>query len=54
MEYNVVDTEDVQVINLSTVDKMLPDLNIRAIDETLECQNIATKIWYFDKGEEIK
>ncbi|TYL37346.1 cupin domain-containing protein [Natronococcus pandeyae] len=54
MEYNVVDTEDVPVTDLSTVDEMPPDLDIRAIDETLECQNIATKIWYFDEGEEIK
>ena len=53
MEYNVADTEDVPITDLSETDEMPPDLDIRAVDEALESQNVAVKIWYFDEGEEI-
>lgn len=53
MEYSVADTEDVPRTDLSEVEELPPDLDIRAVDETLECQNVAAKIWYFDEGEEI-
>ena len=53
MVYTVVDTEDVPITDLSENDEMPPDLDIRAVDEALESQNVAAKIWYFDEGEEI-
>lgn len=53
MEYNVVDTEDVSRTDLSEVEELPPDLDIRAVDEALDSQNVAMKIWYFDEGEEI-
>ena len=53
MEYSVAATEDVPVIDLSENDEMPPDLDIRAVDEALDCQNVAVKIWHFEEGEEI-
>ena len=53
MEYNVVDTEDVPITDLSEIEELPPDLDIRDVDEALECRNVAAKIWYFDEGEEI-
>ena len=53
MEYNVADTEDVPRTDLSEVEELPPDLDMRAVGETLDCQNVAAKIWYFDEGEEI-
>lgn len=53
MGYEVVDTEDVSLVDLSENDELPPDLDMRPVDEALECRNVAAKIWYFDKGEEI-
>lgn len=53
MDYGGIQTEDVPVTDLSHVEEIPPDLDIRDVDEELECQNIAVKIWYFDEGEEI-
>lgn len=53
MEYTVTATEDVPIVDLSESEEMPPDLDMRAVDEALKCQNVAVKIWHFEEGEEI-
>lgn len=54
MEYNVTHTDDVPVTDLSEIDEVPPDLDIRALDEVLNTENISLKLWYFEEGEEIR
>lgn len=54
MEYEVVETEDVPVTDLSEIEGIPPDLNIRDIDAFMGLENLKTKIWYFEPGEEIQ
>ena len=51
--YEVVDTDDVPLQDLSESTEMPPDLNIRAIDAALGTEQIGVKLWYFEPGEEI-
>ncbi|MDZ7746033.1 MAG: cupin domain-containing protein [Halobacteriales archaeon] len=51
--YEVVDTDDVPLQDLSESNEMPPDLNIRAIDAALGTEQIGVKLWYFEPGEEI-
>lgn len=54
MEYNATDTEDVPLTDLSQIEEVPPDLDIRALDEALGTENLSVKIWYFEAGEEIQ
>jgi quercetin dioxygenase-like cupin family protein len=54
MEYEVVQTEDVPVTDLSEIDGVPPDLDIRDIDAALGAQEVLLKLWYFEPGEEIQ
>ncbi|WP_121742004.1 cupin domain-containing protein [Natronorubrum halophilum] len=54
MEYEVVHTDDVPKTDLSKIDEVPPDLQIRAIDEVLPTEHVQLKLWYFDPGEEIR
>ena len=54
MEYNVADTEDVPITDLSQIEEIPPDLDIRALDEALGIENASLKLWYFEEGEEIQ
>jgi len=51
--YEVVDTDDVPLQDLSESTEIPPDLNIRAIDAALGTEQIGVKLWYFEPGEEI-
>jgi quercetin dioxygenase-like cupin family protein len=53
MEYEVVDTEEIPVTDLSQIEEIPPDLDIRAVDEMLGAENVSIKLWYFEEGEEI-
>jgi quercetin dioxygenase-like cupin family protein len=53
MEYEVTTTEDVPVTDLSGVEELPPDHDIRPIGRVLDCQTIAATVWYFGEGEEI-
>lgn len=53
MEYNVADTDDVPITDLSEIEEIPPDLDIRALDDALGLQNVSLKLWYFEEGEEI-
>lgn len=52
-EYEVAHTEDVPVTDLSEIEEIPPDLDIRAIDEALDTRNVRVKIWYFEEDEQI-
>ncbi|WP_293030248.1 cupin domain-containing protein [Natronococcus sp.] len=54
MEYEVVHTDDVPLTDLSEIDEVPPDLQIRAIDDFLPTEHIQLKLWYFEPGEEIQ
>jgi quercetin dioxygenase-like cupin family protein len=52
--YEVVDTEDVPVTDLSEIDGVPPDLDVRAVDSALDTERLLVKLWYFEPGEEIQ
>ncbi|WP_254538032.1 cupin domain-containing protein [Halomarina litorea] len=54
MGYEVVHTDDVALTDLSQVEEIPPDLDIRAVDEALGTEQMKVKVWYFDPGEEIQ
>ncbi|ELY89522.1 cupin [Natrialba hulunbeirensis JCM 10989] len=54
MEYDVVHTDDVPLTDLSEIDEVPPDLQIRAIDDFLPSDHLQLKLWYFEPGEEIQ
>jgi uncharacterized cupin superfamily protein len=54
MEYEVVDTEDVPVTDLSEVEEIPPDLDIRPVGQQLGLENMRAALWYFEPGEEIQ
>jgi uncharacterized cupin superfamily protein len=54
MEYEVVDTEDVPVTDLSEVEEIPPDLDIRPLGQHLGLENMRAALWYFEPGEEIQ
>jgi quercetin dioxygenase-like cupin family protein len=53
MEYNVVETDDVEVTDLSEVEEIPPDLDMQSIDSALGLEEMLCKVWHFEEGEEI-
>ena len=54
MEYAYTHTEDIPVTDLSEIEDVPPDHDIRAIGRALGCQNLSANVWYFQEGEEIQ
>lgn len=54
MEYEVVDLEDVPVTNLSEIDEVPPDLDIKPVGKQLGSSEMRVTVWYFEPGEEIQ
>jgi len=54
MGYEVVDTDDVPITDLSEIEEVPPDLDIRDVGEALGAEQMRAKLWYFDPGEEIQ
>jgi quercetin dioxygenase-like cupin family protein len=54
MEYNVTNTDEVPITDLSQIEEIPPDLDIRALDEALGAENVSLKLWYFEEDEEIQ
>ncbi|AGB36255.1 cupin domain-containing protein [Natronococcus occultus] len=54
MEYEVVHTDDVPLTDLSEIDEVPSDLQMRAIDDFLPSEHVQLKLWYFEPGEEIE
>ncbi|MWG33590.1 cupin domain-containing protein [Halomarina oriensis] len=54
MDYSIVQTDEVDVVDLSTVEEIPPDHDMRPIDEALGAEEMKVKLWYIDPGEEIQ
>lgn len=54
MEYEVVDVEDVPVTDLSEIDEVPPDLDIKPVGKQLGSSEMRVTVWYFEPGEEIQ
>lgn len=54
VDYNVVDIDDVPETDLSDIDAVPPDLNIRSVGDSLGLSNMRCTVWYFEPGEEIQ
>jgi len=54
MGYEVVHIDDVPLTDLSDVEEIPPDLDIRGIGDALDLENMRAAVWYFDPGEEIQ
>ncbi|WP_435194558.1 cupin domain-containing protein [Natronomonas sp. EA1] len=54
MHYKVIHENDVPVTDLSEIEEVPPDLNIRAVDSALGAEELRCKLWYFEPGEEIQ
>ena len=53
-DYEVVHTEDVPVTDLSEIDEVPPDLDIRPVGDALDSGAMRVTVWYFEPGEEIQ
>jgi quercetin dioxygenase-like cupin family protein len=53
MEYEVLDTEDVDITDLSEVEEIPPDLDIRPVGDLLGLEEMNLAVWYFEPGEGI-
>ena len=54
MEYEVVDLEDAPVTDLSEIEALPPDLDIRPVGDLLGLEQMRATVWYFEPGEEIQ
>jgi uncharacterized cupin superfamily protein len=54
MDHEVVHTDDVPVTDLSEIDEIPPDLDIRSLGDALGTDEMNVNLWYFDPGEEIQ
>ncbi|MDY6779697.1 MAG: cupin domain-containing protein [Halobacteria archaeon] len=53
MEYDVAETEDVPLTDLSEIESLPPDNDVRAVDDFLGLDEMRAKLWYFEPGEQI-
>jgi quercetin dioxygenase-like cupin family protein len=54
MDYEVLATEDVPVTDLSEIEEIPPDLDIRPVGRLMGLENLVVTLWYFEPGEEIQ
>jgi len=54
MGYEVVHIDDVPLTDLSEVEEIPPDLDIRGVGDALDLETMRAAVWYFDPGEEIQ
>ena len=53
MDYGIVHTDDVRVTDLSEIEEIPPNLDVRSLDDALGTDEMNVNLWYFDPGEEI-
>jgi quercetin dioxygenase-like cupin family protein len=53
-DYEVVHLDDVPVTDLSEVEGVPPDLDIKGVGDALGAEEMRVTVWYFDPGEEIQ
>lgn len=53
VDYEVVETDDVPLVDLSESDETPADQKVRGIDDALGAENVRVKVWEIAPGEEI-
>ena len=53
-DYEVVHLDDVPVTDLSEVEGVPPDLDIKGVGDALGAEEMRATVWYFEPGEEIQ
>ena len=53
-DYEVVHLDDVPVTDLSEVEGVPPDLDVRRVGDALGAEEMRATVWYFEPGEEIQ
>ena len=53
-DYEVIDLDDVPITDLSEIDAVPPDLDVRRVGDALGVENMRVTVWYFEPGEEIQ
>jgi quercetin dioxygenase-like cupin family protein len=54
VDYEVVDLDDVPVTDLSEIEEVPPDLDVKRVGDALGAEEMRVTVWYFDPGEEIQ
>jgi quercetin dioxygenase-like cupin family protein len=54
MDYEVMHTDDVPITDLSEMEEIPPDLDIRPVGRMMGLSNLVVTLWYFEPGEEIQ
>ncbi|WP_254837749.1 cupin domain-containing protein [Natronomonas marina] len=54
MEYEVIDLEEAPVTDLSEIEALPPDLDIKPVGDLLGLEEMRVTVWYFEPGEEIQ
>ena len=54
MEYEVLDLDEAPVTDLSEIEALPPDLDIRPVGDLLGLEQMRATVWYFEPGEEIQ
>lgn len=53
-DYEITATEDVPVTDMSQIEALPPDHDIRDLDAALGAEDVKLKLWYFEPGDEIQ
>ena len=53
MEYEVLALGDAPVTDLSEIDAIPPDLDVRPVGDLLGLERMRATVWYFEPGEEV-
>ncbi|MFC6941394.1 cupin domain-containing protein [Salinirubellus sp. GCM10025818] len=54
VDYEVMHLDDVTETDLSEVEGVPPDLNVRRVGDALGAEEVRLTVWYFEPGEEIQ
>jgi len=54
MEYDVLDLDETPVTDLSEIEELPPDLDVRPVGDLLGLERMRATVWYFEPGEEIQ
>ncbi|MFC7227083.1 cupin domain-containing protein [Salinirubellus salinus] len=54
VDYKVVHLDDVPVTDLSEIEAVPPNLDIRPVGDSLGLSKMRCTVWYFEPGEEIQ
>jgi quercetin dioxygenase-like cupin family protein len=53
-DYEVIHLDDVTVTDLSEVEGVPPDLDVKRVGDALGAEEMRVTVWYFEPGEEIQ